>query len=92
MDPSHITQVGLGFWPSTTVLSAVDLGIFTALGERAVTANEIHSLPMHPCPTHDWFDGLVELGFVERTGEGDSAQYRTTPATRTFLDYLARLA
>ena len=31
-DPSHIMQVGMGFWPSKTLLSAVELGLFTELG------------------------------------------------------------
>ena len=29
LDPSHIMQVGMGFWPSKTVLSAVELELFT---------------------------------------------------------------
>ena len=31
-DPSQIMQVGMGFWPSKTLLSAVELGLFTLLG------------------------------------------------------------
>lgn len=30
-DPSKITQVGLGFWASKCLLSAVELGLFTEL-------------------------------------------------------------
>ncbi len=33
-DPSHIMQVGMGFWPSKTLLSAVELELFTQLGVR----------------------------------------------------------
>ena len=33
-DPSHIMQVGMGFWPSKTLLSAVELELFTQLGAR----------------------------------------------------------
>ena len=33
LDPSHIMQVGMGFWPSKTVLSAVELELFTRLGQ-----------------------------------------------------------
>ena len=32
LDPSHIMQVGMGFWASKTVLSAVELELFTHLG------------------------------------------------------------
>jgi O-methyltransferase domain len=33
LNPSHIMQVGIGFWPSKTLLSAVELGLFTQLGD-----------------------------------------------------------
>ena len=36
LDPSSIMQVGMGFWPSKTLLSAVELGLFTVLGSRGV--------------------------------------------------------
>src|SRR5215470_12631042 len=32
--PEHILQVGLGFWPSKTLLSAVEMGLFTELAKR----------------------------------------------------------
>ena len=41
LDPSHILQVGMGFWPSKTVLSAVELELFTELGAEAMTGKEI---------------------------------------------------
>jgi Dimerisation domain len=31
--PQHIMQLGMGFWASKTVLSAVELGVFSALAE-----------------------------------------------------------
>jgi len=40
-DSSAIMQVGMGFWPAKTLLSAVELGLFTVLGRRALTATEI---------------------------------------------------
>ena len=36
LDPSHIMQVGMGFWPSKTVLSAVELQLFTHLGAETM--------------------------------------------------------
>ncbi len=30
--PEHIMQVGLGFWESKTLLSAVELGVFSTPG------------------------------------------------------------
>ena len=49
LDPSHIMQVGMGFWPSKTVLSAVELELFTHLGAEAMTGEEIgERLGLHP--------------------------------------------
>ena len=41
VDPSHIMQVGMGFWASKTLLSAVELELFTKLGGDAMTATQI---------------------------------------------------
>src|SRR5436190_21867082 len=37
VDPSHIMEVGMGFWASKTLLSAVELELFTKLGEEPMT-------------------------------------------------------
>jgi O-methyltransferase domain/Dimerisation domain len=87
LDPSHIMQVGLGFWPSKTVLSAVELELFTELGDGAMTAEEIQRrLSLHDRGTCDFLDALVALQFLERDGDGAEGRYRNTPETRTFLD------
>ena len=31
--PERILEIGMGFWASKTLLSAVELGVFTALAE-----------------------------------------------------------
>ena len=41
LDPSHIMQVGMGFFASKTVLSAVELELFTELGDGAIAGEEI---------------------------------------------------
>ena len=33
LSPEGIMQLGLGFWGSKTLLSAVELGVFTELGD-----------------------------------------------------------
>ncbi len=40
-DPSHIMQIGTGFWASKVLLSAVKLGLFTFLGNGAYSAADI---------------------------------------------------
>ena len=39
LSPERIMQVGLGFWASKTLLSAVEMGVFTELaqGRRSCT-------------------------------------------------------
>jgi len=87
VDPSHIMQVGMGFWASKTVLSAVELELFTQLGSEARTGEAIADrLGLHPRATYDFLDTLVALGFLERDGEGDDGRYRNTAETATFLD------
>ena len=37
-DPGRLMQIGMGFWPAKTLLSAVELGVFTALSGKSLTA------------------------------------------------------
>ena len=87
VDPSHILQVGMGFWPSKTVLSAVELELFTQLGSEAMTGAEIGDrLGLHARAIYDFLDTLVALRLLERDGLGAEARYRNTTETATFLD------
>src|SRR5215210_3699166 len=87
LDPSHIMQVGMGFWPSKTVLSAVELELFTRLGGEAMTGAEIgERLDLHPRAIYDFLDTLVALRFLERDGDGTDGRYRNTDETAAFLD------
>ena len=87
VDPSHILQIGSGFWPSKVLLSAVELELFTQLGSEAFTGEEIGDrLGLHPRAIWDFLDGLVALGLLDREGDGRAARYRNTPDTAVFLD------
>ena len=87
LSPARIMEVGTGFWPSKTLLSAVELGVFTTLGKTAMTGAELQrSLALHPRANPDFFDTLVALHFLERDGDGVGARYRNTPETGMFLD------
>src|SRR5215210_6016162 len=87
VDPSHMMQVGMGFWASKTVLSAVELGLFTELGEASLTAEDIQQrLGLHQRATYDFLDSLVALRLLERDGDGAEARYRNTLETARFLD------
>ncbi|MBW8792613.1 MAG: methyltransferase domain-containing protein [Streptomyces sp.] len=86
-DPSAIMQVGLGFWPSKTLLSAIELRLFTLLASDPLTGGEIADrLGLRSRAVFDFLDGLVALRFLERQGSGEGAHYANTPATALFLD------
>lgn len=83
VSPEHIMQVGLGFWASKTLLSAVEMELFTLLSKRPGTADELQGrLGLHARSAHDFLDALVALGFLQR----NDGVYRNTPSTDLFLD------
>jgi hypothetical protein len=87
VDPSHILQVGMGFFASKTLLSAVELEVFTRLGSGSLTGEEIgERLDLHPRGIYDFLDALVALGFLQRTGDGPEGHYENTPDGAVFLD------
>jgi hypothetical protein len=87
ISPAQILQVGMGFWASKTLLSAVELGLFTQLAGGASTGGQVEAaLGLHPRATYDFLDALVALGFLEREGSGSTARYGNTPETARFLD------
>ncbi|HWH43599.1 MAG TPA: methyltransferase [Thermoleophilaceae bacterium] len=87
VDPSQILQVGMGFWPSKTLLSAVELELFTELGSESMTAAEIgERLGLHERGIFDFLDTLVALGMLERDGTGADGRYGNTQEGAAFLD------
>ena len=81
--PERIMHLGLGFWGSKTLLSAIELGVFTELSEGTLDADALTKrLELHPRSARDFFDALVALGMLERT----DGQYSNTPETDQFLD------
>jgi O-methyltransferase domain/Dimerisation domain len=81
--PERILQTGLAFWASKTLLSAVEMELFTELERQPATADDIRGrLGLHPRSTRDFLDALVALGFLQR----DNDIYSNTPETALFLD------
>lgn len=82
--PEAIMQLGLAFWGSKTLLSAVELGLFSELASAgALEGEELRErLGLHPRSAADFFDALVALGMLER----EDGRYANTPATELFLD------
>jgi hypothetical protein len=81
--PEKILQTGLAFWPAKTLLSAIELGVFTELAGGAETLEGLRTrLGLHPRAARDFFDTLVALGFLSR----QDGRYANTAETDLFLD------
>ncbi len=79
----HIMQVGLGFWSSKTLLSAVEMEVFTELAKHPEELETLAArLGLHPRSARDFLDALVALKFLDRR----DGKYYNTPATDLFLD------
>jgi SAM-dependent methyltransferase len=83
LTPAKIMQLGTGFWGSKTLLSAIELGLFTELAKGPLDAAVLTKrLRLHPRSARDFFDALVALGMLKRTG----SRYANTNDTALFLD------
>jgi hypothetical protein len=81
--PEQIMQLGFGFWSSKALLSAVEIGVFTALAEGPLDGETLaRRLGLHPRSYRDFFDTLVALGVLERS----RGVYCNTPETDLLLD------
>jgi len=81
--PEKILQTGLAFWSSKTLLSAVEMGVFTELAHGPEAFNALSGrLGLHPRSARDFLDTLVALGFLQRKGD----VYSNSPDTDLFLD------
>ena len=59
-------QVGVGFLGSKTLLSAVELGLFTELAKGPLDAKALTGrLKLHPRSAVDFLDALVALGMLK---------------------------
>jgi hypothetical protein len=87
LSPDAILQTAFGFWDSKVLLTAVEFGLFTTLGDRRLTGSELGSeLGLHPRGFADFFDALVSMKFLDRGGDGVDALYYNTAAGLLFLD------
>jgi len=87
LDPSSILQTAFAFWSSKVLLTAVEFGVFTQLGQRRVTGAELgRELGLHPRGIADFFDALVAMKFLDREGDGPSAKYFNTAEGAHYLD------
>ena len=79
----HIMQIGLGFWASKTLLSAVEMELFTELAKHPEDLHTLQGrLGLHPRSARDFLDALVALGLLQRR----DGKYSNTASTDLFLD------
>jgi hypothetical protein len=73
----------MAFWASKTLLSAVEMQLFTELARHPADLTTLSGrMGLHPRGGRDFLDALVALGFLQR----ENGIYRNTPDTDFFLD------
>lgn len=81
-NPDRLMQIAMGFWASKTILAAVKLNLFTRLGDRKLTPEEIGGeLGLNPRGTTDFLDVLAALGILSR----EDGRYANTLDSGFFL-------
>lgn len=87
VDPSKILQVGTGFFGTKTLLTAVNMELFTVLAKRELSGKDIQSrLGLHSRSLYDFLDALVAMDFLKRKGLKESALYSNAEDADFFLD------
>lgn len=89
VNAGKIMHIGMGFWSSQALLTAVSLELFTLLAKEPLPENEIsRKLGLNCSERHvyDWLDTLVSLGLLERKGLLKDALYSNAEDTDLFLD------
>ncbi|AXK32544.1 methyltransferase [Streptomyces armeniacus] len=82
--PRPLIELGTSFWASKTLLTAVEIGLFTGLAEGPVTEDALRErYALHARGARDFLDALVALGVLDRDAGGS---YRNAPATDLYLD------
>lgn len=81
--PEKILHLGMAFWESKTVLSAVELDVFTTLAKGPMDVHALRTqLGIHERSARDFFDALVALGMLDRR----DGLYFNAPDADSFLD------
>jgi O-methyltransferase domain/Dimerisation domain len=82
--PDRLFSIGSGYRRAKTLLSAIELDVFTVLAADPQSAADLASrLKLHTRAARDFFDALVALGLLER---GDDGRYANGREASRFLD------
>jgi hypothetical protein len=83
LSADRIIELGIGFMASKTLLSAVELGLFTQLASGPMKEEALRArLGLHTRSARDFFDSLVALGLLRKR----NGRYSNTAETDRFLD------
>lgn len=83
LSPEKILRLAFAFSASKTLLSAIELGVFTELAKGPLDAEQLRArLSLHSRSARDFFDALLALGMLQR----ENGRYANTPETDLFLD------
>lgn len=88
-NPSHIMEVGMGFFSSKVLLTAVNEGLFTLLANNPQSIEQIKEQLNWNCTNRhamDFLDTLHALGFLKREGIGFDSVYSNSLEADVFLD------
>jgi hypothetical protein len=89
-DPEMIMKIGMGFWASKVLLTAVRFELFTQLaaqgGRSAAQVKQALGLKCSDRHMLDFLDTLVGFGFLERKGLLTDAVYTNGTDAAFFLD------
>jgi hypothetical protein len=89
-DPESIMKIGMGFWASQALLTAVHLELFTRLAEQGpmsvAAIKKALGLKCSDRNACDLLDTLVHFGFLHRKGLMADAVYSNGPDAAFFLD------
>src|SRR6266496_4057659 len=84
MTAEPILEIGFAFRKSKALLSAIELGLFSALAEGPQSAETLtRRLGLHGRGARDFFDALVALELLHRD---DGGRYANTPDCSFYLD------
>jgi hypothetical protein len=82
--PDRLVELGYAFRGARALMSAVELGVFTALAGAVLTGDDLQRrLGLAERGAHDFFDALVALGLLQRDGLG---RYSNAPDADLYLD------
>ena len=95
--PANIMQIGLGFWGSKALLSAIELGVFSELAAGPLEGEELsRRLGLHERSYRDFFDTLVAcvswIGQTAATRIPQKQQHSSCAAARTYLGGMLEMA